>query len=323
MNLKKYVFVASLAMCGLYSCKKDDDGGVTIQPPRDRGEQQIEDDKLIQEYLKTHFLVNPIDENNKEVLFDTIQGVNSEKESLYASKNLIKKTIKRFDVEYTLYILSYNEGVGERGKATFADSTFIDYKGELFYKKDIAPDDPTGRIFDSTATPLWFDLPGVVEGFREAAVDFKGASGFVENQDGTVTYNNDFGHYTVFIPSGLAYFSESRTGIPVYSPIMFTVQLYDVNQADHDADGIPSFLEDLDKDRLLASDLDDNTDGDRAFDYLDNDDDNDGVLTKNEITVEDKNGDGKISEDEITYYDDDGDGVKNHLDFDDREEKNK
>ena len=103
--------------------------------------------------------------------------------------------------------------------------------------------------------------------------------------------------------------------------MIFNIQLYAINESDHDRDGIPSYLEDLDNDRLVL-DADDNTDGDNAANYLDTDDDGDGTQTRDEITVNDTNGDGFISLDEITFYDDDGDGVENHLDPDDRDSKN-
>ncbi|WP_109851988.1 FKBP-type peptidyl-prolyl cis-trans isomerase [Aquimarina sp. AU58] len=319
MNVIKYSCAIVLALVVLYACKKDDDdNGGTVTPPKDRGEQQIIDDAALQDYLRTHFytmedvLIN--DDTTVEyqvVNFDTIATPNENEQSILDSPLLATKKITRNDVEYTLYILNFNKGEGTH-QPTFADSTLVTYRVKLL--------DTDDKVFDSALNPVWFDLVSVVEGFRESLVDYKGASSFVENSDGTVTYTG-YGDLVVFMPSGLAYFNEKRGDIPAYSPLIFNIQLYKVNQADHDRDGLPSYLEDIDGDRLVL-DADDNTDGNNAPNYVDNDDDGDGTLTKDEITVNDSNNDGFITLDEITFYDDDGDGIKNHLDADDRDLKN-
>ena len=325
MNIKTYIFVTALIVIALSGCKKDDDIGVDIVPPRDRAEQQVKDDALLQDYLKTHFYTpKDVDINDdgtieyRTITFDTIAGDNSGKPSIMDSGLVTTKKLTREGVEYIIYILGLREGSSGEQKPTFADSTLVTYRGQLPYVDK-------GRLFDSAVNPVWFDLTSVVEGFREALVDFRGASGVLStNNDGTVTYVDDFGELVVFIPSGLGYFDKPPTGssIPSYSPLIFNVQLYKVNEADHDRDGIPSYLEDLDGDGILVLDVDDNTDGDGFVNFLDTDDDGDGTQTKDEITVKDLNGDGRITLNEITFYDDDGDGIKNHLDKDDRDSKN-
>ncbi|PKV50072.1 hypothetical protein ATE84_2121 [Aquimarina sp. MAR_2010_214] len=326
MNVIKYCCAVVLALVVLYACKKDDDdGGAAVVPPRDRGEQQITDDAALQDYLRTHFYTledvfvnNDATAEYQATKFDTIAGANSGEQSILDSPLLTTKKITRSDVEYTLYVLNLNKGEGEHNP-TFADSTLVTYKGELLYKPK-----SSDKVFDSAINPVWFDLGspagGAIEGFRESLVDFEGALNFVQNSDGSVTYTG-YGNLVVFMPSGLAYFNEPRSGIPTYSPLIFNIQLYKVNQTDHDRDGLPSYLEDIDGDRIVL-DSDDDTDGDNTPNYIDNDDDRDGTLTKDEITVNDSNNDGFITPDEITYYDDDGDGIKNHLDADDRDLKN-
>ena len=215
---------------------------------------------------------------------------------------------------------------------TDPDKNDDDGDGIIDEKDPVDNNDLDRRVFDSAVTPVWFNLVSVIEGFREATVDFKISSGLESSPpaDGTLDYVNDFGDFTVFIPSGLGYFNSPPTGsgIPIYAPLVFNVQLYDLNEADHDRDGIPSYLEDLDGDRLVV-DVDDDTDSDGFPNYLDSDDDNDGTPTKDEITfLGDLNNDGAINIDqddadrEIIFYDDDGDGVPNHLDPDDKEFKN-
>ncbi|WP_299437436.1 hypothetical protein [uncultured Aquimarina sp.] len=408
MNIRRYIFAIGVVVAGFYACSGDDDNGIESVPPRDRAEQQADEDPIIQSYLKTHFYTEVgVDLNNDNIpeytvtKFDTIAGANSSETSIWDSGFLETKTITREDtateqdVDYTIYVLNLNSGAATERQPTFADSTFVTYRGELFYDNqdedgdgipdeadvdadgdgqadsiddevrtdrdgdgiaddsDADDDDVPGtdsgktdsdgdgiidqkdpvdnndldrKVFDNAVTPLWFDQLALIEGWRESIVDFKGASNFImpdPNGDGTATYNMDFGNFTVFFPSGLGYFSSSAPGgeVPLYSPLIFNIQLYGVNQSDHDNDGIPSYLEDIDGDRLVF-DQDDDTDADTVPDYLDADDDNDGTLTRDEITVNDANGDGFIELDEITFYDDDGDGIKNHLDADDSDEKN-
>lgn len=75
-----------------------------------------------------------------------------------------------------------------------------------------------------------------------------------------------------------------------------------------DNDGIPAHLEDINGNGDLT---DDDTDGDGIPNYLDEDDDGDNILTKNEKP--DPNGDGDFSDAQDT----DGDGIPDYLDNDD------
>ncbi len=322
MNVKNFIIVTLFFVIAFSACNNDDDNGVLgeIVLPRDRGEQQVTDDAQLVDYLKTHFYTPvDVDLNGDNVVdyqtaqLDTIAGTNSDKVSIMDSGKLITKEVTRFDVKYKLYILNINSGMVAEQQPKFADSTYVTYSGDLLYSSG-------NTRFDSAVTPVWFDLVNVVDGFRESLLDFGVASSFTENSDGTFTAA-DFGHLIVFMPSGLGYFANPPTGssIPVYAPLIFNIQLYQVNEADHDRDGIPSYLEDINGNRIIQ---DDDNDADTVANFLDADDDNDGTLTRDEITVNDANGDGIISLDEITFYDDDNDGTFNHFDSDDRDLKN-
>lgn len=333
MNIIKYISAIAVLLVIGSSCKKDDENDVAPTPPRDQTEQEAADHTLIVDFLKTHFYYQEdIDLNGDAVAeyratkFDTIAGDNSAMPAVFDSEllNTVKDTIG--GVVYTYYILKLNEGEGAN-KPTFADSTLVTYRGELFYSIDTGEEEEVeeeveedDRVFDIAKTPVWFDLPNLIPGFRKSVsmLDFKESATNTVNTDGTVSFSG-FGDLVIFMPSGLGYFSRPRAGIPAYSPLIFNVQLYKVNEADHDRDGIPSYLEDLNGDRFNEND---NTDGDFFPEYNDPDDDNDGTPTRDEITVKDINEDGKISLDEITFYDDDMDGIKNHLDSDDRNVKN-
>ena len=314
MRLNKLFIIGVLAGTFLVSCKKDDNNDVETVPPRDQGEQSIDDDEAILAYLQTHFynaedFENPAANFNYVVNFDTITGDNAGKTPIMDSDLLTSKIVRRDSVDYTIYILKIREGAGD--KPTFADSTYQNYKGELLNQD----------LFDNTANPVWFDFPGIIStnsqgqpirtnyvaalGFIDGLVEFREASGYEVNPDNTIKWNNDYGIGAVFMPSGLGYFANPPLSgsIPSYSPLIFSFQLYLVNQADHDQDGIPSYLEDLNNDKDLFND---DTDSDNFPNYLDTDDDGDGTLTRDEIII---NEDGTVS-----FPDSNGDGVPDYLD---------
>ncbi|CAM4341603.1 FKBP-type peptidyl-prolyl cis-trans isomerase [Gillisia hiemivivida] len=305
MRLTKLFILMVLTSISIISCEKDDDNERVAVPVRDPGEQAIEDDEALISYLQTHFyneedFQNPAEGFDYRIKFDSIAGLNADKTPLIDSDLLETKVVTRNKVDYNIYILKIREGFGAH--PTFADSTFQNYKGELLDQIS----------FDNTASPIWFDHPGTrtqansgiaVVALTEALVEFGGASDFIVNDDNTVQFTNDFGVGAVFLPSGLGYFSVSQSSIPAYSPLIFSFQLYKVNQADHDQDGIPSYLEDLDNDRIVAND---DSDENRLPNYLDADDDGDGTLTKDEIII---NTDGSI-----VFPDRNGNGIPNYLD---------
>ena len=227
------------------------------------------------------------------VRFDTIAGDNANKTPLSEEENLITKTVVSEDIEYTMYVLKVREGEGQQ--ARFTDSTLVTYRGELLNLNS----------FDNASNPVWFDLPSLIKGFSEGIVEFKGATGYSTNPDNTVDFNDDYGVGALIFPSGLGYFSNSQPSIPPYSPLIFNVQLLLVNEADHDKDGIPSWMEDLNENNNV---LDDDSDGDDTPNFADADDDGDGTPTRDEIII---NEDGSIE-----FPDANGNGTPDYLDPD-------
>ena len=299
MKLNKFLFLYLFLAALAFSCEKDDDEAKMV-PPRDRGEQEIADQAALEKYLDTHFynyeeFANPPADFDYRVQIDTINEANADKIPLSESPLLVPKTFTFEDVEYTLYVLKVREGAAEQLKPKFSDSTYVAYEGELLNR----------TTFDSSQSPLWFDLTRTIAGFGQGLTEFSGASGFEVQSDNTVQWNNDFGVGAIFLPSGLGYFSSFQEGIPTYSPLVFTFHLYAVNEADHDQDGVPSWREDLDGNQRL---LNDNTDGDNSPNYLDRDDDGDFIPTLEEISDED----GNII---FPYPDVDGDGTPDYLDI--------
>lgn len=318
MILKKSFLLCAFAAIFFTGCNSDDDVAEEV-PPRDPVEQAAADEETLQAYLQTHFynyedFENPPAGFDYVVRFDTIAGENADKTPLIESNLLYPKTVTSNEVEYKMYILKVREGVGRQ--LTFADSAFVAYQGVLTDRS----------IFETnTAVPSWFDLPGYltrssqgrlvrngggfVTGYTEGLTEFKEGStpGFTVNPDNTVTWKEDYGVGAIFMPSGLGYYaSGSGSGsIPPYSPIIFSIKLLRAVEADHDNDGIPSWMEDLDEDGDLYND---DTDNDGFTNHSDPDDDGDGTPTRLEIII---NEDGTIE-----MPDNNGDGTPNYLDPD-------
>ncbi len=279
MNLRKLILASLSILLLTVSCRRDDDQ--TIVPDRDRQEVYDENIMEIEEYLSTHFYnydefdaANPYSLANDqfELVFGAIEGGNADKTPLM--DQVIEKTVTQDGIDYKLYILKVREGLNKDVHGL--DNAAVSYRGTL-------SDDTS---FDSAVTPVLFPLTsvgsqgGVVTGFREGLTEFKTADGFTQSTDGSVVYHNH-GIGAVFIPSGLAYFSVSpNADIPQYAPIFFTFNVVSRSNTDYDLDGIPSHLEDL---SMTGDGLDDNTDGDLLVNFIDNDDDGDGVLTRDEV----------------------------------------
>ncbi|MEH6511735.1 FKBP-type peptidyl-prolyl cis-trans isomerase [Maribacter arcticus] len=314
----KYAYLLIAGLIILSSCKKDDDPIGEVVPPRLLSEVVIEDDAEIIEFLKTHFynkdeFETPPEGFDFRIRFDTIAGDNSGKQSLFASSNLITDVISvtssdfgRDDgevIDVKLYTLVVRQGV-EAGKPTIGDFSILRYEGSLI----------DGTLFDASSNqPVRFNLSSVVRGFGNGMKNLQTGMGPVENADGTVSYEG-YGVGAIFIPSGLGYFNNSpNTLIPAYSPIIFKVDAFAYEpDSDFDGDGIPSILEDLNNNGNL---LDDNTDdesesfGVYLANFNDTDDDNDGILTIDEIELD---AEGNF----VGFKDTDGDGIPDHLDND-------
>ncbi|NJX15731.1 FKBP-type peptidyl-prolyl cis-trans isomerase [Tamlana crocina] len=290
MNIKKFSLLVVAALLVFTACKKDDDASdVPVIEIRDRAEQQAADMDSINKYLRNHYYNKSYFTGNSDpriadlvITEITNEVIPPEADSLLINAVGDPKSTVYEGVDYQFYILEINKGGGKT--PTFADNIRYIYEG---FTLDNA-------IFDETSSPVESDLaPGVqnrslISGWGKAMPFFKAASNFEINNDGTVSYV-DPGVGVMFLPSGLAYFSQSRPGIPSYHPICFKFELYQTFVNDHDGDGIPSYIEDVDKNGIL----DDNTDDDTfrnssgfiapLLDYFDTDDDNDGIPTRDEL----------------------------------------
>ena len=274
MKIKYSLLLLLGIILTLASCKSDDDVFVPGEDERDRAEQQVADKDTLLTYLSEHYYNSTEIANNPSPTIDDLVITKlAEGETQAPTDHTLladaveSKTTEFLDVSYESYVLRINQGWGEA--PTFVDKIRLNYEGTLL----------DGEIFDSTATPADLDLVDLIPGWNRVIPQFNAADSFVENNDGTVTYNNP-GLGVMFLPSGLAYFSSGPNSISPYSCLVFKFELYQTERNDHDADGLPSFYEDLNTNLDL---FDEDTDGDTIPNYLDFDDDGDGVLTRDEL----------------------------------------
>lgn len=319
MKLKLYILIIAILFLG-FSCGGDEGDGITEVPEADRTEQQVIDNDSLVGYLQTHYINETILSNNPSISFDNIEInelpedgelPNPDQNSLLI--DLVETfTTTYFDVEYEYYVLRINQG-GSEVSPNFSDKVRVSYEGSLM-------DD---TIFDSSISPVDFDLTATIAGWGRVLPEFNNAEDFIINSDGTVTYNNP-GIGIMFLPSGLGYYSAAAGSVPVYSNLIFKFKIFQSEVNDHDFDNVPSHLEDINGNYDLT---DDNSDDDTFADFVDSDDDNDGTLTVDEdlepdsdLTV-DRDGDGDptndIGDGDPTNDDTDGDGIPNYLDPDD------
>ena len=295
--LKKSVLLISTILF-ITSCSNDDNNVNTIIDLEPVLDQYILENDSIVTYMKTHFynyedFQNLASNSSVDLVIDTIAGDNSNKVSIFDQVTTFTVDIVDENdeiVPHNMYYIINREGNGQN--PSVADSVFVSYKGFRPYSDD---------VFDSKPFPVWLDNVYNIRGFKEFT-SFLKRGNVIINNDGTYDFEN-FGIGFVIMPSKLGYYDNSTSKIPAYSPLIFQVNLHTLNVTDHDLDTISSIEEDLNRDNNLFND---DTDGDGIPNFQDIDDDNDGILTKDEY---DQNGDNVPD-------DSDNDGIPDYLDSD-------
>ena len=259
-NLSKLIFL--LLAIAIASCSKNDT--IETVPLRDYAEQYAKDLDSINKFIDTHYMtVTP-------ALDVTFAKIDEAQTSIRNQSEfpLQFKTVKKGEIDYKVYFINFREG-GNR-QPTKLDSVFVTFKGELL----------SGTTFDTAQNPAWFALDRVVKGWPEIIPMFK--TGFYDGgqSDSNPTSFTDYGAGLMFLPSALGYYGSSAGTIPLYSPLIYSFKLMELQYQDHDGDGI------LSKDEVATPGDDPelyDTDGDGIPNYKDADDDGDGYLTKFEI----------------------------------------
>ncbi|MBE8728120.1 FKBP-type peptidyl-prolyl cis-trans isomerase [Flavobacterium hungaricum] len=314
MNKFKYYFVLLLAVTAIVSCNKKDDDDVVVEPLKDYQEQFNIDNADIEEYLKTNYIT--VDNATMDVTMSPITDAASQPSIMsYLNSATFPKLLSReidvHGIKYKMYYLVLREGNGLAPMNT--DGVVTAYEGEYLKrvaKTDTEPEHLTTTSFEQVIYPTgMLDLYSTIVGWSEVFPQFKTGT-TTYNTDGSANYQ-DFGAGVLFIPSGLAYYAYPPSGssIPAYSPLIFSIKLYDIQRLDHEnngytsagvlipnPDGVFDYQEDIDGDGYVRDFRNktlypnppeknpDDTDGDGIPDFLDQDDDGDGYTTRLEIT---------------------------------------
>lgn len=274
------------------SCNKTDDIAEAT-PPKPYAEQAPIDDAKIQDFFAKFHLVysdyNSLDDSSSyNVTFDVADDSNVNKLSIkkqYVDANIMKiKIVNIGGVDHKLYYLPFvnvdndngSGGIssGTEDKPTIVDSIKVCYRGRLL----------DNTTFDNKErTPTIFNLKNLIQGWSEIFTLF--GAGIEDNTTYAstgVTLYRKYGAGVIFMPSALGYYNRSVGIIPAYSPLIFNFKLMGVNYTDDDYDRIDSKDEAFDISTGTYN-FSKDTDGDGRPDYLDQDDDGDSYLTKDEI----------------------------------------
>lgn len=316
MNKFRLYFILFFSLCVLFSCNQSDSAS-TI-PIRDFDLQYADDIAIIEDYLNTHYI--EVSTTDQFLTFPKITGSQPSIMSYLIDYNevsdvypqLKKKPVVINDKTYFIYFLKYRANNSGGVKPSKADEVFAAFDGRyLQYKtEEVDGVDVTSLVatqFQYIPFPSGFlRLDTSIRGWREVMPFFK--SGTAVNVPGEPERFDEFGYGAMFVPSGLAYFSQPQIGIPSYSPLVFSFKLLDVKYGDQDLDGVLSNDEDLNQDGEFNND---DTDGDGTQNLYDTDDDGDSYLTRNEIKI---NGVIPSSYSQILDCSGTTTGVKKHLD---------
>lgn len=302
MNLRKISLLIIVIALSILSCNEDDRfNGIT---PLNIAEKYIQDSTAISNYLKTHYY-NSSDFNEgtggaEDIKIGTLE---LEGEAIPNGNTLLidgveSKSYVLGDITYHYYILKIRQGEGSRSPK-FSDNVIIGYEGYRI---------PDGSVFDARVIPNLanLDLTSTIRGWQLTIPDFNTAADVSGQGDGTFSIEGS-GLGMMFLPSGLAYLFDDTNELRIQN-LAFKFQLVKSFENDHDQDGIPSWVEDINEDNQFTfnprdQDIegDDDTDNDGIVDYLDTDDDNDGVLTKNELLLNTYEVDTAMGEEEPVF----------------------
>lgn len=323
MNIFFKIILFLAVGISVVSCSKSDN---STTPLRDYTEQYNKDLASIETYLKTHYMTvtnSPGTSEDQNVEFHLIEEGDTTHTSIWDNQaqypletRLVTVRQNDVDINYKIYYIKLRQGFGPESKSPCnVDRVLTSYRGEYIFSetKTVNNVDVTtikSTQFEELIDPQsYFNLTGVIRGWSEIFPQFKTGT-YSGNPDGTLSYDN-FGAGVMFIPSGLAYYSGGPSGIPTYSPLIFSFKLYEIERVDNDGDGIDSYLEDLNGDGyvyalptgvfnidntnrpattgqpgtsvLIGTNPDKYSLEDEVPDFLDNDDDGDYFTTESEL----------------------------------------
>ena len=216
----KNLIIALISIFTLVSCTTEKKPEIQQIPVRDYGTQYNADLILIENYLKTHSVTvinNAGFPDDQDATFALVPSLDAT--SMWGSNSttpkpsLLTKLVTANGVSQKIYYIKFRDGIG--ASATLNSVIRVVYDGGIINEPFISFD-------KSVNSGIILSLNNVISGWQQIIPEFK---------MGTITGTNqyaDFGAGAMFLPSTLAYFNQSRAGIPSYSPLIFTVKLYNI-----------------------------------------------------------------------------------------------
>jgi len=261
MNFKKLILLC-IVLTSILACNNDDDNPVD---DFDAAAQAIIDDETLIEYLKSHYYI-PAEEGEIFGVIDTI--MNGETSLFDDSDNLKTQNIIENDINYKLYY--FLEETGTTIAPARTDSVLVNYSG---FRLDSVK-------FDERLSYTWLSLNSVIDGWSYGFTNFMG--GMNATLPGEPVEFSNTGSGILFIPSGLAYANIGTVGVGPNESLIFHIRLGLVEKSDDDNDKLLSSFEDIDGDGDATND---DSDEDNIPNFADPDDDNDGILTRDELEL--------------------------------------
>lgn len=302
--------------------KSDDSGGLPLVPPRDSKEVYTENIVSIEQYLKNNYMIerNGIisfdsitspDYNNQPTIFEDSRlksmVVNNEDYAAFSladpydrTKTIFKYAKSADTVKYKMYYLVLNEGAGK--KSSPIDSIFVKRANFTLKNEKITS-------LNHPATGGFYSFPQTIAELRgTAAAPLRMYTGERQmlsliktaieagiNPDGTSAFDEaTAGRIIAFIPAGLGQFNSGYSTLKAYHSYIADLTLVSAFERDHDLDGISSKYE-VKPEKIGTEltvhdyfELDTNNNG--VPNFLDIDDDGDGVPTRIELQYKDANG---------------------------------
>lgn len=227
--MKKVILILFAVSVLAVSCKKDDD--YKEEPPRDRGEEAIAAQNEIEEFLSNYAynyedFENPREDFDYRVVFDSIAPGSDRTPLIEQVDYKMVEDLYEPEVKYKLYYLKVAQGEGPA--VADAEVAHITYETWRLSNNELLE-----RTGSSEPKPFVMDNKFSNTGLKEVLKEFNAADGFIENEDGTISYEG-FGIGAAFVPSGLAFYNQPPLGalIGYYNQLIYTFHVKGVTETE-------------------------------------------------------------------------------------------
>lgn len=229
--MKKVILTLFAASVLIVSCKKDDEH--KVEPPRDRGEEAIAAQNEIEDYLSNYAynyedFENPTEDFDYRIVMDSIEAGSGKTPLIEQVESKTVEDPFEPGVKYKLYYLKVAQGEGTA--VADAEVAFITYESWRLSSNELLE-----RTSSSQPKPFVMENKTSNAGLKAALEEFNAANGFVENEDGTISYDG-YGIGAVFVPSGLAFFNNPPLSAPIgyYNQLIYTFQVKGISEKEEE-----------------------------------------------------------------------------------------